>query len=77
MSYELNIDLRAHDDIASLPAEALGPLAEAMTFLQLTPWNARAINRARTPPALCEPSPSAPPAWSRSSSSTTSSESTS
>jgi len=44
MSYEINIDLRAHDDIAALPADALEALAEAMTFLQLTPWNAAPIN---------------------------------
>lgn len=45
MSYEITVDLRAHDDIAALPARALLPLAEA-TYLQLTPWNAQAINPA-------------------------------
>lgn len=44
MSYEISIDLRAHDDIAALPADALLPLAEVITFLQLTPWNTRPIS---------------------------------
>lgn len=44
MTYEVNVDARAHDDIATLPGHAWEPLAEAMTFLQLTPWNAPAIN---------------------------------
>lgn len=44
MSYEINIDLRAHDDVAALPIEALHALAEAIMFLQLTPWNAPSIN---------------------------------
>lgn len=44
MSYEINIDLQAHDDIAALPTEALVPLAEALTFLQLTPWSTLPIN---------------------------------
>lgn len=44
MSYEITIDPRAHDDIAALPPEALGPLAEAMTFMRLTPWSAPPIN---------------------------------
>lgn len=44
MSYEINIDPRAHDDITALPSEALGALAEAITFMQLTPWSAPPIN---------------------------------
>lgn len=44
MSYEINIDLRAHDDIAALPTGALHALAEAITFLQISPWNAPPIN---------------------------------
>lgn len=44
MSYEINVDHRAHDDIAALPTEALGALAEAITFMQLTPWSAAPIN---------------------------------
>lgn len=44
MSYEINIDPRAHDDIAALPSGALRALAEAITFLQLTPWHAPPIN---------------------------------
>jgi hypothetical protein len=44
VSYEITIDLRAHDDIAALPADALLSLAEAITFLQLTPWNTRPIS---------------------------------
>ena len=37
MSYEIDIDLQAQDDIAALPAMALPALAEAMTVLELTP----------------------------------------
>lgn len=44
MSYEIDIDLQAQDDIAALPAMALPALAEAMTVLELTPWNGRPIN---------------------------------
>lgn len=44
MSYEIDIDLRAHDDIAALPDSGLLPLAEAMTLLQLSPWSGRPIN---------------------------------
>jgi hypothetical protein len=44
MSYEIDIDLRAQDAIAALPAAALPALAEAITVLELTPWNSRPIN---------------------------------
>jgi hypothetical protein len=44
VTYEITIDLRAHDDIAALPAGALPRLAEVFAFLQLTPWNTRPIN---------------------------------
>jgi hypothetical protein len=44
MSYEIDIDLQAQDDIAALPTMALPALAEAMTVLELTPWNGRPIN---------------------------------
>lgn len=40
----VNIDPRAHDDIAALPVGALNPLAEAITVLPLTPWNAAPID---------------------------------
>ncbi|MBV9010963.1 MAG: hypothetical protein JO309_06060 [Pseudonocardiales bacterium] len=46
MSYEIDVDLQAQDDIAALPARALLTLAEAMTILELTPWNGRPINSA-------------------------------
>jgi hypothetical protein len=44
MSYEIDIDPAAQHDIAALPATALHALAEAMTVLELTPWNGRPIN---------------------------------
>jgi hypothetical protein len=44
MSYEIDIDLQAQNDIAALPTMALPALAEAMTILELTPWNGRPIN---------------------------------
>ena len=44
MSYEIDVDLQAQDDIAALPATALPALAEVITVLKLTPWNGRPIN---------------------------------
>lgn len=44
MSYAIDIDLRAHADIAALPESELLAFAEVLTFLQLTPWNGRPIN---------------------------------
>jgi hypothetical protein len=44
MSYEIDIDLQAQDDIAALPATVLPALTEAITVLELTPWNGRLIN---------------------------------
>jgi hypothetical protein len=44
MSYEIEINLQAQDDITALPATALPALAGAMTVLELTPWNGRPIN---------------------------------
>ena len=44
MSYEIDVDLQAQDDIAALPARALLTLAEAMTVLELAPWTGRPIN---------------------------------
>ncbi len=43
MNYEIDIDLQAQDDIGALPATALPALAEAMTVLELTPWDGRPI----------------------------------
>jgi hypothetical protein len=60
MSYEIDIDLQAQDDIAALPAMALPALAEAMTVLELTPWNGRPINP-DNPTVPSGRSPSAPP----------------
>jgi hypothetical protein len=44
VTYEITIDVRAHDDIAALPAAALPLLAEVFALLQLTPWSTRPIN---------------------------------
>lgn len=44
MSPEIELDLQAQHDITALPATALPALAEAMTVLELTPWNGRPIN---------------------------------
>lgn len=44
MSYEIDIDLQAQHDIDALPAAALLALAEAMSVLELAPWNGRPIN---------------------------------
>lgn len=39
MSYSLDIDPLAEQQIAALPQVALPDLAEALTILQLVPWN--------------------------------------
>ena len=46
MSYYLDIDRIAQDSIGALPTEALSELAEAMTVLQVTPWNGNPQNPA-------------------------------
>jgi hypothetical protein len=60
MSYEIDIDLQAQDDIAALPAMALPALAEAMTVLELTRGTAARSTRT-TPTVPSGRSPSAPP----------------
>lgn len=44
MIYEIDIDLLAQNDIAALPATALLALAEAITVMELVPWNGHPIN---------------------------------
>lgn len=49
MSYSIDIDPRAQDTIAALPAAALPAaalpaLAEAMVVLELVPWSGRSVN---------------------------------
>jgi hypothetical protein len=44
LSYRLDIDSLAQDQIRGLPPDVLLPLAEAMVMLGLTPWNGDPIN---------------------------------
>ena len=44
MSYSLDIDPLAQEQIGALPPEALRALPEAFTTLQLTPWNGPSAN---------------------------------
>lgn len=46
MSYTLDIDPLAADQIAALPPPALAGLAEAFAVLELTPWNGLPLNDA-------------------------------
>ena len=39
MTYQVQVDVLARDQIRALPAEALKDLAEAMTVLQISPWS--------------------------------------
>jgi len=44
MSYEIDIDLQAQQDIAALPAAAPPALGEAMTVLDLIPLTGQPVN---------------------------------
>ncbi|OXM73352.1 MULTISPECIES: hypothetical protein [Amycolatopsis] len=46
MAYRIVTDSRVRDQIRALPAEALPMIAEAMSVLELTPWNGRPYNAA-------------------------------
>ncbi len=60
MSYSIDIDPRAQDAIAALPADALLGLAEALAVLELAPWSAgRSVNPERNPDARSATSRSA------------------
>ena len=45
MSYTLDIDPLAAEQIAELPPPALTVLAEALTVLEVVPWNGLPLNR--------------------------------
>lgn len=51
MSNSIDIDPRAQDTIAALPASALPALAEAVAVLELAPWSGRSVNPGRNPDA--------------------------
>lgn len=51
MSYSIDIDSRAQDAIAALPAAALPALAEAIVVLELVPWSGRSVNPELNPEA--------------------------
>ena len=44
MSYSLDVDPLAQEQIGALPAAALPALAEAFTMLHLVPWNGPSAN---------------------------------
>lgn len=46
MSYTLDIDPLAAEQIAALPAPALTALAEALAVLEVAPWNGLPLNQA-------------------------------
>jgi hypothetical protein len=46
VAYRIVTDSRVRDQIRALPAEALPMIAEAMSVLELTPWNGRPYNAA-------------------------------
>ena len=46
MSYSLDVDPLAEQQIAALPQPALGALADALAVLEPVPWNGLPINRA-------------------------------
>jgi hypothetical protein len=50
VSYALDIDPLAQDQIAALPRQALFALAEAIAVLQVVPWNGLSLNE-RNPSA--------------------------
>lgn len=45
MAYVVVVDQIAEEQIAVFPTLGLGALAEALTILQLTPWNGEPVNR--------------------------------
>jgi hypothetical protein len=46
VSYSLDIDPLAEQQIAALPQSALTALADALTVLELVPWNGLPVNEA-------------------------------
>ena len=46
MSYSLDVDPLAEQQIAALPQTALSALAEALSVLELVPWNGLPVNEA-------------------------------
>ena len=46
MSYSLDLDPLAEQQIAALPQSALSALAEVLAVLELVPWNGLPINEA-------------------------------
>lgn len=44
MSYRLDVDPLAQDQIRALPSEIVGLLAEAMSVLSLVPWNGSPVS---------------------------------
>lgn len=45
MTYEIDVDPGAQEQILALPAHALPQLADAMAMLELTPWNGASVNK--------------------------------
>lgn len=43
--YEVILHPQAEDQVAALPDDALGPLAELYTVLETTPWSGNPYNR--------------------------------
>ena len=52
MTYTVDVDLAAHDDIAALPDSALVPLAEAFTVLQLVPLSGKPYQKSKPDGAM-------------------------
>lgn len=52
MTYRIVTDSRVRAQIRALPGEALPLIAEALSVLELTPWNGRPYNAAKPDGAM-------------------------
>jgi hypothetical protein len=52
LTYTVDVDPQAHDDIAALPDAALVAPAEAFTVLQLVPWSGQPYHRSKPDGAM-------------------------
>lgn len=47
MTYKIDVDSLAHDQIRAMPRDLLGALAEIMAVLELAPWSGMPYNEAK------------------------------
>lgn len=55
VSYSLDIDPLAEQQIAALPQTALTALADALAVLELVPWNGLPVNKINSDGAVRQP----------------------